>query len=264
MHLRGLEKPISEIVPNVFKRPLLFVSPSDSLLQAATFLAIGPQIYVDGLVVLEDNKAVGAIGGRHVIEYILYHQHGWRHGTASSVMSQLQTAVRGNDALQVALDVFRKTGFAFVPITIDEKVVTSLSLRDLLKPIATSQLDKTVGDLSSPLISAASDTSIGSALEIMLEQSVRNLIVKDNNRTAILNDRKILEFLLSHEGTSALSSKQSNGLFEINVSALDLLAAKHVKRDTTVSAAAELLTDLNTPCLLVDNSVVTPWDIVMK
>lgn len=264
MNLIEMERPISEIVPSIFKRPLLFVSPSDSLLQAATFLAIGPQIYVDGLVVLDDRKAVGAIGGRHVIEYILYHQEGWRQGTASSVMTQLQTAVRGNDALQVALDVFRKTGFAFVPIMIDGRVVTSLSLRDLLKPIATLHLDKTVGDLSSPLISAASDSSIGSALEIMLEQNVRNLIVKDKDRTSILNDRKILEFLLSHQGASALSSRQSNGLFEIKLSTLDLLAAKHVKKDTTVSAAAQLLTDLNTPCLLVDNSVVTPWDIIMR
>jgi hypothetical protein len=24
------------------------------------------------------------------------------------------------------------------------------------------------------------------------------------------------------------------------------------------------LTDLNTPCLLVDDSIVTPWDIIMK
>jgi CBS domain-containing protein len=263
MHI-GLEKPISEVVPSIFKRPLLFVGPSDSLLQAATFLAIGPQIYVDGLVVLEDTKAVGAIGGRHVIEYILYHQDSWRHGTASSVMSQLQTPVRGNDALQVALDVFKKTGFAFVPITIEEKVVTSLSLRDLLKPVAASRLDKTVEGLSSTPISAGSDTSIGSALEIMLEQNVRNLIVKDNDRTTILNDRKILEFLLSHEGASALTSRHSKGLFEIKVGALELLAAKHIKQDTSVSTAAELLTDLNTPCLLVDDSIVTPWDIIMK
>lgn len=264
MLLRGLEKPISEIVPHIFKRPLLYVGPSDSLMQVATFLAIGPQIYVNGLVVLDDHKAVGTIGGRNIIEYILYHQEGWKQGTASSVMSRLEATVRGDDTLEVALDVFSKTGFAFVPITIDERVVTSLSSRDLLKLVATLKLDATVGELSSSLISIGNDTSIGNALEIMLEQGVRNLIVKYDDRTTILNDRKILEFLLSHEGRRAMTSKRLNGLFEIKVNVLDLLAAKHVRRDTTVSAAAELLIDLNTPCLLVDDSVVTPWDIIMK
>lgn len=42
---------ISNAVPHIFKRPLLTVNPSDTLLQVATFLAIGHRIYVDGLVV---------------------------------------------------------------------------------------------------------------------------------------------------------------------------------------------------------------------
>lgn len=264
MQLRGLEKPISEIVPHIFRRPLLYVGPSDSLLQVATFLAIGPQIYVDGLVVLDNHKGVGTIGGRNIIEYILYHQDRWIQGTASTVMSRLEAAVKADDTLKVALDVFHRTGFAFVPITINEKVVTSLSVRDLLKVVVTSKLSTTVGELSSPLISMDSNTTIGDALEIMLEQGIRNLIVKDNDRTTILNDRKILEFLLSHEGRQVMTSKRLNGLFETKVNVLDLLAAKYVGRDTSASIAAELLIDLNNPCLLVDDSVVTPWDIIMK
>ena len=74
MQLTELEKPISDIVPHILKRPLLSVSPADSLLQVGTFLAIGPQIYVDGLVVLDGQKPVGRIGGEHIIQYILGHQ----------------------------------------------------------------------------------------------------------------------------------------------------------------------------------------------
>jgi hypothetical protein len=43
-------------------------------LQIATFLAIGPQIYVDGLVVMDDKgqrKPVGRIGSKHIIRNIL-------------------------------------------------------------------------------------------------------------------------------------------------------------------------------------------------
>lgn len=264
MHLSELEKPISDLFPQILKRPLLYVGPSDSLLQVGTFLALGPQIYVDGLVVLDGHQAIGTIGGRNIIEYILYHQDHWIQGTASTVMSRLEAAVKADDTLKVALDVFSRTGFAFVPITINEKVVTSLSVRDVLKVVVSSKLNSTVGELSSPVISVDSNTTIGNALEIMLEQGIRNLIVRDKDRTSILNDRKILEFLLSHEGRQAMTSKRLNGLFEIRLNTLELLSAKRIGQDTSTSVAAELLMDLNTPCLLTDESVVTPWDIVMK
>ena len=47
---------IRAAAPQIFRRPLLFVNPDDSILQVATFLAPGLQIYVDGLVVLDGWK----------------------------------------------------------------------------------------------------------------------------------------------------------------------------------------------------------------
>ena len=68
MQLTELERAISDIVHHIFKRPVLSVSPADSLLQVGTFLAIGPDIYVDGLVVLDGQKPVGRRGGQHIIQ----------------------------------------------------------------------------------------------------------------------------------------------------------------------------------------------------
>lgn len=121
-----LETPIRDIVPHIFKRPVLSVSPKDSLLQVGTFLAVGPQIYVDGLVVLDGQKPVGRIGGQHIVQYILQHPEGWFQSTASQIMSQAPSAVEASDHLSVALDIFKKTRFAFVPVTIDGRIATSL------------------------------------------------------------------------------------------------------------------------------------------
>jgi hypothetical protein len=45
------------------------------MLQVATFLAIGPEIYVDGLLVMDDRvqkgKPIGRISSRHIISSIL-------------------------------------------------------------------------------------------------------------------------------------------------------------------------------------------------
>jgi predicted transcriptional regulator len=262
MQLLELETPISDIVPHIFKRPILSVSPKDSLLQAGTFLAIGPQIYVDGLMVLDGQKPVGRIGGQHIIQYILQHQNGWFQSTASQIMSQAPSSVEASDHLSVALDIFKKTRFAFVPVTIDGRVATSLSMRDVLR-IAVGKLVMPVGDLSSKLVSVRYNTSIEKALELMLEKGIRNLAVKsESNPVRIVNDRKVLEFLLSYEGRRVIAGPM--GLDAVSVDFLDLPAPKYVKQGTSAGIAAELLSDVNTPCLLCEDSILTPWDIVMK
>ncbi len=269
MQLAEIERPIFVAVPHIFKRPLLSSCPSDPLLQVATFLAIGPQIYVDGVVILDKQKAVvGTIGGRQIIEHILYHPRDWMQDTASTVMSRTEQAVQADYPLRVALDIFDETRFGFAPITIKQSVVTSLSIRDVLRVAITSKLDTPIDRLSSPLVALKNDSaSIGSALEVMLEQDIRNLIVKDNDssRMAVLNDRKILEYLLSYGGREAILSRGLDGLFETQINILDLAPARSANRDMPAGLAAELLLDLNTPCLLLaDDSIVTPWDVVMK
>lgn len=260
-----LEQAICDVVPHIFRRPLLHVNPTDSLLTVATYLAIGPQIYVDGLVVLENHKAVGIIGGRHTIEYILYHQKDWLHGTASNLMSKPVSVVDADRLLIDVLDIFSETGFAFVPITVNQNVVTTLSVRDVLRVAINSKLETPVGELSSRAIATTMKSSIGSALELMLEEGIRSLIVRDDNRRAVINDRRILEYLLSHDGRQVVSSRGLEGLYETDIGAIDPVDALRIEAESPASLAAERLLDVNTPCLLLgDDAIVTPWDIVMK
>lgn len=260
-----LEKAISEVVPHIFRRPLLHVNPTDSLLTVATYLALGPQIYVDGLVVLDNHKAVGIIGGRHIIEYILYHQKDWLRGAASSIMSQPVLVLDAGRLLIDAFEIFNNTGFAFVPITINQSVVTTLSVRDVLRVAIYTKLETPIGELSTRAITTTIESSIGSALELMLEEGVRSLVVRDGNRRAIINDRQILEYLLSHDGRQTIASRGLEGLYETDIGALAPLDAFRVEAATPASQAAERLLDVNIPCLLLgDDAIVTPWDIAMK
>ena len=59
------------------------------------------------------------------------------------------------------------------------------------------------------------------------------------------------------------------GLADVDIiNHLDMISVIKVKSDTTISKAAELLMDIRNPCLILeegqDNSIVTPWDIVMR
>jgi CBS domain-containing protein len=296
-HQNLLGIPIKDAAAHIFRRPYLFVNPTVRMLQIATFLAIGPQIYVDDLVVInESKKLIGRISSKHIIFNILRTGYpDWLEITAEQIMDDFAGTVDMNSPLDKALEVFDKTRFAFVPITAKDdsgggrsseaaEVVASLSIRDILPLIAKDNIDRPIKDLCSQLISVDKNTSIRNAIDFMMKQGIRNIGIKEdvnndddsssnsNTKTKLLriiNDRKILEFLVSHNGRKIM---HTTGLADVDIiNHLDMISAKKVKYDTTTSGAAELLMDIRNPCLISeeddekkDNSIVTPWDIVMK
>jgi CBS domain-containing protein len=242
----------------------LQVSGEDPLPIVTTLLALGPRIYVDGLVVLEGHKTLGLIGGRHAIEYILYHWREWMKGIASDVMIKSFSALDSDRRLVDALDIFVKSEFAFVPITFDQKVVTTLSMRDALRVVIDSKLETPISEISSQAITTSTKSSIGSALETMLEQNVRSLIVDDGDEISVVNDRLVLEYLLSHNCRQA-TSEGLQELYGVEIGALVPEKVQNIDAEAPASLAADRLLNSHAPCLYMEGkAIVTPWDIVIK
>ncbi|HEY7083010.1 MAG TPA: hypothetical protein VH500_25230 [Nitrososphaeraceae archaeon] len=308
--------PITDAAAHIFRRPCLFFNPTDKLLQIATFLAIGPQIYADGLVVIDDKKKpIGRIDSKHIISNIMdigYPE--WLELTALQIMDDYTGSLDKNSPLRKVIEIFDKTKFAFVPITTNKSsdkigstpnstakpeeeqqvVIASISIRDILPIIAKMNIDRPIKDLSCPLISVDKNSSISYAIDRMIKHGIRNIGISEDNDDEdndskisnhnhhdrktkllrIINDRKILEFLLSHNGRSIMHTNGIDGLADIDIiNHLDMLSIKKVKCATTTSKAAELLMDIRNPCLILegkeygsveDYSIVTPWDILMK
>jgi hypothetical protein len=174
----------------------------------------------------------------------------------------------------------------------DSIVVASLVIRDTLPLIVKAKLSIPVEEVSSRLISLDGKTSIRDVLDLMMNKDVRNIGIKEGDFihdvgingdsesagnsegvVRIVNDRKLLEFLLSHNGMEVMRKNGIEGLAGVNITDdLDVISATTIDCDTAVSKAAELLMDIRNPCLILEkqeerelcNSIVTPWDVVMK
>ena len=294
---------IKDAAPHIFRRPFLFVESNTKMLQIATFFAIGPQIYVDGIIVIDEvlKRPVGRIGSKHIISSILDSGYpAFFQKKASEIMDSSVIPLETDSPVKEALEVFERTRFAFIPILtkkedkmddLDDsfKVVTaSLAIRDILPLIVKANLNISIRELSSQLVSLDGNTSIKNALDYMLNNGIRNIGIRQegsahddvtsenseikSNLPGIINDRKILEFLLSHDARTVFRKNGIAGLADLNiVDNLDIISATTVKSNTTVSRAAELLMDIHNPYLVLEdnekgeyNYVVTPWDIVMK
>ncbi len=297
---------IEDATPHILRRPILYVEPNTRMLQVATFLATGPEIYVDGLLVIDDKvqrgKPIGRISSRHIISCIL--DCGYpdcMRKKASQMIDGLVKPLEMDSPLRKALEVFKTTGFAFVPIIAKSddvgedpslRIAASLAIRDVLPLIAKANLRIPIKEFASQLLSVSGKFSIRNTLDIMLNKGIRNIGIsgelpyridsltkgghekgKEANVCHIINDRKILEFLLSHNGREVASRKGIARLEGINITEnLDTTYLTAVNFDTSVSRAAELLMDVHNPFLIYESNqkeskelyIVTPWDIVMK
>jgi predicted transcriptional regulator len=293
---------IEDAAPHILRRPILYVEPNTRMLQVAAFLAIGPEIYVDGLLVMDDKvqrgKPIGRISSRHIISSIL--DFGYPHcmqKNASQMMDGAVMPLEMDSPLLKALEVFKTTGFAFVPILAKSDdmmeghsfgVAASLAIRDILPLIAKASISMPVKEIASRLISLNGETSVKEALDSMLNKSIRNIGIKrelayqvdsgtigsderkkDAKLYHIINDRNILEFLLSHNGREVLYRKGIIRLADISfIDNLDTTLTT-VNSNTTISGAAQLLMDVHNPFLVYESdenevNIITPSDIVIK
>lgn len=108
-----LRAKIYKIIFQVFRRPYLSVLPDTPFQQLGTYLAIGHQVYVDGLIVAEDKKIIGRIGGKEILEFLVNTRNNdFTAIKASDIMTEDTSSVDIDSSLDDLLSLFEKTKFA--------------------------------------------------------------------------------------------------------------------------------------------------------
>lgn len=275
---------VVNVFPQIFKRPFIPIVLDTPLYQFSVFLAIGPEIYVDGLVVLEKNnqQVVGKLGCKNILSHLLNTSYSeWRSTTADQIMERSykeEEMIDIDSPVSKVIDLFKKTKFAFTPIITKERnVVAILTIRDFLPIVKNKDNAETtpISQISSKLSSIDKNTDVLKAIDTMLKKGIRNIgITKSKNKPSevigVINDRKILEFLLSHTGRQIMKDLEQKTISHIRLARLtenlDIYPMREVPQDISIKVAANLLTEMERPFLILEgkDKIVTPWDIVMK
>lgn len=274
---------VVNVFPQIFKRPFIPIVLDTPLYQFSVFLAIGPEIYVDGLVVLEKNnqQVVGRLGSKNILSHLLNTSYSeWRSTTADQIMERSykeEEIIDINSPVSRVIELFKKTKLAFTPITKDRNVVAILTIRDFLPIVMNKNNAETtsISHISSKLTSIDKNTDVLKAIDIMLKKGIRNIgMTKNRNKPSevigVINDRKILEFLLSYTGRQIMKDLEQKKISHIRLirltENLDIYPMREVPQDISIKVAAKLLTEMERPFLILEgkDKIVTPWDIVMK
>ena len=167
--------------------------------------------------------------------------------------------------LESLLDLFfkRRFGFAYVEKTSAGELGGFANLRDLMVLYKKSifKTDLLVGDVASyPVVSMPADSSVRSALDKMVRNNFRRVLVTDTSD--VISDREIISYISSIYRLGEISRNPS-ALLDANLKDLKSARPRKVDVHLRVDEAAGMIYE-NGGSLLCGEGIVTPWDLVIK
>jgi CBS domain-containing protein len=265
----ALKKWLSEVLRGLTVQSAS-LSPSASLLDAISALRTNNyQIVLVGEK-LSDERQGGAlmISGYSIVSKLLENPSKYAELLASKCVNFALTVGSIDDESDFLslLHVFETTtfGFAVLHPSGQNKISGTISVRDLLtlyqKEIVSSKLE--VDDVkSSPVVELSKDAKLSEALHKMLRFKLRKLLITGTD--TVITDTQILAHLFQ-ESKMKLEESLPKRLKEGSIQKMELSRAPKIAKSTGLKEAAGKLQEKNVTCLLTDDGIVSPWDLIMK
>lgn len=256
---------IREVVPHIFKRSLFTATPEQSIQEVGSYLALEGRIYLDGFPVRYGDKPIGRIGSYFIIkDAIRSNSTDWTKTPVSEIMDKENKALESTEPLAKAIEIFQHTKIGFIPVTVNGVIAATLSVRDLLKLVARECPDKSAYDVGSPVVAVEEKASLGDVIELMFKLGIRNLVIENGKKRSFLNDRNILDYLLSSTCISEWKIDCCKSLYRKSVGSIAKVPATEVAHDISFKEAASKLSSYDRPAILVRERIISPWDLTMK
>ncbi|MDE1853468.1 MAG: CBS domain-containing protein [Thaumarchaeota archaeon] len=170
-----------------------------------------------------------------------------------------------NTELTEVLRTFAETKFGWAVVKGARKYGV-VALSDLI-PLYRSgvlETDLSVGEIASPKIFALPpSTSLKDALGEMVKHRIRRVFLS-GGKNKFVSDREILIYIFSPE-RMRLTRGDSRTLLGATLADVGAVKAVEVDGRTTIKEASRLYkSESGAWCLVCDDGLVTPWDLVMK
>lgn len=216
--------------------------------------------FTDAVVVREDDKPVGIVGGKDIIEKLAQDPTSnlFYNTRVEDLMEKRFPTVSPDSKLEELINFWKNTRRAFAAIPNEFSDYSALSAKKLLEIGKKCKTDITVSQLSEKkLVSFTSDSTVGNVLELMLNNNIRRLMLKDT--TQFINDRIILQKI-----TDELKClKETEDFMEFPISEFKLETATSVPQEMKINELSKIMYNMEHPCVISDGKIITPWDICL-
>ena len=257
-----INRSLRDLLPLSFSStPAVSIRKENKMWVATSMLIHTLESFTDSLVVTEgDEKPIGVIGGREVIENIFKNPSSsfFDDTIVEQIVDKNLVILSKDTTLKDLLEKWKYTRRAFSIIPNNHGGYSAISARKILEIGANCVTDITISELpKKEIVTFEQNNTIKEIMNLMLQRNSRKILLKDSNY--FISDRLLIQ-----------SIAQEFDFFR-NVKFLErhvkdsfrLEEAKKISKDLNLTEISKIMYSMPHPCMIFQNQVITPWDICL-
>ena len=254
------ESPLSELLGNsLTSTPCVNVRKNAKVRLVTGMLVQYLETFTDSVVVRDETKPIGVIGGREIIQGVYKNPSSdfFEMKFVEELADNRLKEVTADTTLKELISLWKAVGRAFAVINVGNEDYSVVSARKLLEIGMNSDSEFHISEIpKKKIVTFDKDATFGDIMRLMLENKTRKIMAEGTNQ--FINDRIIIETI---EGFDFLLGKDN--FLEIPVDIVSLENAKVISEDLSLSEISKIMYDMSQPLIVHDGRVISPWDICM-
>ena len=253
-------RPLGELLPNsLTSTPVVNVRKNAKVRVATGMLVQYLETFTDSIVVRDETKPIGVIGGREVIRGVYKNptMDFFETQTVEDITDKRLNIVTSDITLNKLISLWKDVGRAFAIVDLGNDDYSVISVKKLLEIGIGSTSEFHISEMpKKKMITCNKDSTFGDVMKLMLENKTRKILLEGTNQ--FINDRIIIETI---EKFDYLVNTEN--FLEIPINVVSFEDAKVVTDDLSLSEISKIMYELSHPLVIHEDSPISPWDICM-
>jgi len=226
---------------------------------AAGMLVQYLESFTDSVVVRDDTKPIGVIGGREIIQGVYKNPSSdfFEMKQVDEIADKRLNTITPDTTLKELILLWREVGRAFAVISIENDDYSVISVKKLLEIGINNIVEFNISEIPrKKIITFEKDATFGNIIKLMLENRTRKILLEGTNQ--FINDRIIIEAIEKFDYLL-----DNDNFLDVPVSVVSLEDAKVVSDDLSLSEISKIMYGMSQPLIIYEERVISPWDICM-
>jgi len=215
---------------------------------------------IDALVVQDDDKSIGIVGGYDILDHLRKNpmrDSQYQH-TTKEIMFKDVPQVTAQTKFKDLMDTWKNSRRAFAVIQNKSGSYSPISARKMLEVGKKYKTDLSVSSMpKKKIITFQGDEPLRDILDLMFDNKTRKLLLGTSNQ--FISDRTILE------GLSRITKfqKDIDNLLDIPINEFTFDHIKVITEDLPFDKLCKVMDRMEHPYVIYKDIVVSPWDICL-
>lgn len=212
----------------------------------------------DSVIVIENDKPIGTIGGKEILENLLKNpsRNLFYDFNVEDIMEHNPVVVTKNTKYEELMNLWKERSRAFAIIHNEWGFYSAISAQKVLEIGMRCKTNLSISDLSKkrPILFKKGDT-FGDVINSMFKNKTRKILLEHSNK--YLSDRLIIEAI--SEKMKFL--KDIDDFLNESIDIVTLEKARIIPNNLKIHEVSAMMYDMFHPYVIYKDHIVTSWDI---